>query len=312
MPDNNEDLRRRLARTFGNSTPDQAVNRVRAIVGTTRLPENAEGGLAKDGLAALQRGDEPTPKQLAALELMLRMMRPAPRFIDHTPEDLDPDFVALFPTWPSFQQAIKPFALAVGRIDLVSEDKPLGTGFLVRPNLVMTNRHVLDAASAGTGKLERGQAAIFFGKEFQTPDEAPVDIVGVKAVHDTLDIALLEVDAVAQTPLNVAATGPQKGDMVVAVGFPYNDPARNPLFISTIFGNRFGIKRAAPGDVVNVKQGGQLWQHDCSTLGGNSGSPVFSMTTAQVVGLHFGGGFLWRNDAVDAAVLTEFITTHAH
>jgi V8-like Glu-specific endopeptidase len=32
-----------------------------------------------------------------------------------------------------------------------------------------------------------------------------------------------------------------------------------------------------------------LLEHDCSTLGGNSGSCVFTTDTHEVVGLHFGG-----------------------
>lgn len=306
-----DEIKRRLARTFPNATPEQAVERVRAIVGTNRLPDNAEGGLAKAGLAALQRGEEPTPKQLAALELMLRIMRPAPRFIGHTPEDLDPDFVALFPAWPAFQTKVKPLARSVGRIDRAGDNRAIGTGFLVRPNLIVTNHHVLDVVSMGTGRLERGQAVIMFGKEFQTPDEAPVQITNVRAVHDTLDIAILEIEPWNQPQLTIAANGPAEGDNVVAIGFPADDPDRNPLFIGTIFGNRFGIKRAAPGDVVRVKPANSLWQHDCSTLGGNSGSPLLSLATAEVVGLHFGGSFLWRNEAVDASALGAFVTQHA-
>ena len=39
-------------------------------------------------------------------------------------------------------------------------------------------------------------------------------------------------------------------------------------------------------------------EHDCSTLGGNSGSPVVDLETHQVIGLHFGGRFGVRNYAV--------------
>ena len=43
--------------------------------------------------------------------------------------------------------------------------------------------------------------------------------------------------------------------------------------------------------------------HDCSTLGGNSGSVVLDLATGQAVGLHFAGRFLEANYAVPAAVV---------
>lgn len=311
---NVELLLARVRRTFGEASPEQAVERVRAIIGTERLPENAEGGLAREALQALKAGDEPTPKQLAALEMMLRMMRPAPKIIDGRPEDFaEDDFIKLFPAWEKFQEAVRPFIRSIGRIDR-TDGIPLGTGFLVNETTLVTNRHVLDGASNGTRVLERGQATVSFRREFQTPDETPVEIVGVKGFHETLDIAVLQVEprtfSPQRLPLAVSA-GPALGDSVVAIGFPFNDPVRNPLFVGTVFGNRFGVKRAAPGDVVARSTDGSRWSHDCSTLGGNSGSPLLSMATAKVVGLHFGGTFLWRNEAVDASALGAFLDGHS-
>ena len=311
MGEDLELLRRRLDRTFGSASPEVALERVRAIVGTARLPDNAEGKLAKDGLAAMKAGETPTPMQLAALELMLRMMRPAPKIVSHVPEDLQDDFKQLFPPWNSFRSLIEPLAGAIGRVDRVGDNHPLGTGFLVRRGIVVTNRHVLDEASMGTRSLERGQATINFGKEFNSDGKDPVDIIEVVAYHETLDVALLKVDGQPQRILQVATEGPAVGEAVVAIGFPYDDSQRNPLFIGPVFGNRFGVKRAAPGDVVRVNAKQKTWGHDCSTLGGNSGSPLLSMATAEVVGLHFGGSFLWRNEAVDAGALGEFINQHA-
>jgi S1-C subfamily serine protease len=170
----------RVRRTFGEASPEQAVERVRAIIGTERLPENAEGGLAREALQALKNGEEPTPKQLAALEMMMRMMRPAPKIVNGRPEDFaEEDFLKLFPAWEKFQEAVQPFVRSIGRIDR-TDGQPLGTGFLVNETTLVTNRHVLDGASNGTRQLERGQAIVSFRREFQTPDESPVDIVGVK------------------------------------------------------------------------------------------------------------------------------------
>jgi hypothetical protein len=84
-----------------------------------------------------------------------------------------------------------------------------------------------------------------------------------------------------------------------------NDSGRNPLFVSSIFGNRFGVKRAAPGEVIDP--GGQGFHHDCSTLGGNSGSPVVSLKTGQVVGVHRAGEFMYRNESVAGTGLGAFV-----
>ena len=49
----------------------------------------------------------------------------------------------------------------------------------------------------------------------------------------------------------------------------------------------------------------KLFKHDCSTLGGNSGSSVIDLETNQVIGLHFGGRYLQGNSAVALWELTN-------
>jgi V8-like Glu-specific endopeptidase len=46
---------------------------------------------------------------------------------------------------------------------------------------------------------------------------------------------------------------------------------------------------------------------DCSTLGGNSGSPVVSLKSRQVVAVHRSGSFMFRDDSVPGAGLGTFI-----
>jgi S1-C subfamily serine protease len=135
-----------------------------------------------------------------------------------------------------------------------------------------------------------------------------VPIQGLIDFHDTLDIALLRVKPSRRTVLTIGSAPPKVEDQVAAVGHPFDDPVNNPLFTKTIFGNFWGVKRVAPGEVVS--QSGTHIGHDCSTLGGNSGSPLMSLDTAEVVGLHFGGGFLWRNEAVSCVDLKAFVTVN--
>jgi S1-C subfamily serine protease len=307
----NSTLRGRAQRAFGSLDANVAVARVRAIVGTTNLPAGAEGELAKTALLKLKEGDDLTPSELAALERMIRLVRPAPIFQEGVPDDFSvPEFTSTFPDWEQFQRVIKGFAYSIGRIDRVTDEHSAGSGFLVSDHHLVTNTHVLDFISYGVRKLSQGQASVRFGWEWQSPGEAPVDILAVTAVHEALDICLLEtatVDMSNRRPLSLAETAVDTGTSVVAVGYPFKDSVNNPLFVSQLFGERWGIKRAAPGEVVGVSKDGNAFYHDCSTLGGNSGSPILTMKTAQAVGLHRGGGFLWRNEAIATEALRKFV-----
>ena len=71
--------------------------------------------------------------------------------------------------------------------------------------------------------------------------------------------------------------------------------------MQSIFGDVYDKKRLAPGQVTEARPDVVL--HDCSTLGGNSGSVVLDLATGEAVGLHFAGRFLEANYAVPAAVV---------
>jgi hypothetical protein len=303
-----EALRARAERWVVHDDAPRVAARVRAIVGPGGDALAAQGGvgaLAADALAALKQGNEPTPTQLAALETMIRIMRPAPRSIGGTLEDLAPESQADFPQWSAFQAKVRPLLHSIGRINDAS-GAGIGTGFLAGGAVLVTNHHVLTALSHGSDRLERGQARVQFVHEFNTPDEPPVDITGVVAVHPTLDAVLLEIDAVPPRPPLTINTAPVAAGMpIAAIGYPFRDPIRNPLFVDAIFGDQYGIKRASPGEVIGT--GPSAVYHDCSTLGGNSGSPLLSLADATVVGLHRDGYFTYRNEAVAGASLRAFV-----
>ena len=311
---NLQSLRRRAQRVFGNTEADAALKRVRAIVGTTNLPAGFEGELAKAALCKLKdpEAEEPTPRELAALEMMLRMMRPAPKFEKGKLEELtEPEFAQAFPNWKAFQEILNPLRASIGRIDTAARE-PAGTGFLVGDEILVTNRHVLDSISRGTRRLEPGQASIGFHYELRPRDaEDPVPIQQVIAFHEQFDIALLRVNSAGdrRPALKIADVGPKLEQAVAAIGHPFDDPVNNPLFTRTIFGGSWGIKRAAPGEVITEMP--FVIGHDCSTVGGNSGSPLVSMENAEVIGLHFGGGFLWCNEAIICTELSRFVNAHA-
>lgn len=299
----------RAARAFQNKPVGVILERIKAIVGPNNMPPIEQSKLAEKALERMQNGETPTPKQLAALEFVIRLMRPVPLSREGALDPLDSKVAPSFPDWGGFQESVRPHLYSVGRIDLWPKEG-VGTGWLVSDSVIVTNRHVLDVLSKGTGKLETGQAVVRFKFEAGLPDEdEPANITGVLKVHDELDVALLTIDKQTFTderkPLEVETAPVEEGHPVVAVGYPFDDSKRNPLFINALFGGTFGVKRAAPGEVSGL--GPRSIYHDCSTLGGNSGSPIFSMKTGRVVGLHRDGHFMYRNEAVDGASLEEFI-----
>lgn len=302
----------RATRAFRHKPIREIFDEIKAIVGPANMPPVQQAKLAEAALERLRNGDAPTKKQVEALEFVIRLMRPAPLSKEGQLAPLGPTVAPAFPDWANFQKSVKPFLYSVGRIDIAPKQS-VGTGFLVSDGVLVTNRHVLDVLSKGTGVLGKGQAVVRFKFEAGLPDdEEPVNITGVVATHDELDIALLKVDKQQFTktrkPLALDTKPVEAGHPVVALGYPLDDPARNPLFINALFGGKFGVKRAAPGEVSGL--GEQSIYHDCSTLGGNSGSPILSMKTGRVVGLHRDGFFVVRNEAVDGASLGKFVKPH--
>src|SRR5262249_21222941 len=78
-----------------------------------------------------------------------------------------------------------------------------------------------------------------------------------------------------------------------------------PDLMERIYGNVYNKKRLAPGGVTRLEEA-LLW-HNCTTLGGNSGSVVFDLNSGQALGLHFSGSFLVTNYAVRADVVKRLL-----
>jgi S1-C subfamily serine protease len=303
-------LLERAKRAFGGSVHSAVLARYRAVVG----PVRSEDALVRNAFDKLQDGERPTPRELAALEQAIRAFRPSVIVREGMLGPLPEEAEQAFPTWAEFVEKVRKHINTIGRIDFerktsLLEQDSVGTGFLVRPRVLLTNCHVLDALSMSNRVLERGQAVIHFKQDQTVPDEAPVPIVGVVGYDHNLDIAALEIDnppADGRQPFEFEFATPSVGEGVVAIGYPFPDGERNPLFMDVAFSDhRYGIKRAAPGETLGVED--DLIYHDCSTLGGNSGSPLVSITTGAVIGLHRKGGFVNRNEAVRWFSLREFV-----
>jgi len=300
---NQERLWRRAQRAFGERTPAEAIATTRAIIGPGVIP-NSEIA-AQRAMEKLKNGDSPTSEELVALEFVIRIMRPAPLSHGGLLDALDAAGGNLYPSstveqWDKFRAAVQQGLASVGRIDHPALGQ-IGTGFLVRDDVLATNRHVLDHLTGGTGVLlpELGAIARFrceYGE--QEPPETKAQLLRAMKPHPTLDIAFFEIDASAnRKPLLLdSVTRVEDGHPIAVIGFPSEGSGANPLFADAIFSGKYGVKRGSLGEVMDPAD--PLLFHDCSTLGGNSGSPVFSLVSHQVIGIHRSGWFTYRNEAL--------------
>ena len=83
------------------------------------------------------------------------------------------------------------------------------------------------------------------------------------------------------------------------IGYPAWDGRRNdPEPMRRIFADIYNVKRLQPGEISGAAPASFELLHDCSTLGGNSGSPVVDLETHRVLGLHVGGRYLENSHAI--------------
>ncbi len=310
VPDRFKLLAKRVRDTFGNVPLAEAFQDRKAIIGPGNFPNSDEGKLAQEALDAMENGNDPDPRGLAALQLMIKIMRPSLLIEAGSIEGLDEQAAQTFPDWSSFTLAFKPIEFSVG---LIADEthQGVGTGFLVAPDVVLTNAHVLSFLSRGTMVLTKGQATINFRSEFKVFNQDIYDVLAVISVHQTYDLALLRIqepDTVGHPPLSFCSNV-LPDSAIVAVGYPFDDK-RNPLFISGIYKNIYGVKRAAPGKIISASV--DAMTHDCSTLGGNSGSPLLDMKTAEIVGVHSEGIFMYTNQAIPASAAKTFCDAYAN
>lgn len=289
--------------------PDRVVPGLERAVSEQRRDLVAAG---TDGLRKIQQGreDEITETEQAGLEaIVLLEGRPA-LFIQND------DIVNVPTDWQVLteqREAIRESITRVGRIEVTGhpEFEWLGTGFVVGPDAIMTNRHVANEFSTGSDagwSFQPGMGSrVDFKEEYGSLQPIEFQITEIMGVHDRYDMALLRCEAQSAAgtalpePLLVQSQAPDAviSRKVYVIGYPAWDGRRNdPHYMQQIFMDIYNVKRLQPGEVRSFDEVLPEFVHDCSTLGGNSGSPVFDLDSHQVVGLHFGGKYLEGNHAV--------------
>lgn len=207
---------------------------------------------------------------------------------------------------------------AVGRIEMKNHSSLdwAGSGFLIQEQIIVTNRHVAEHfvqispdgyhwKMNARGKIVR--ARIDFREEYQNPVEQEMELIEVLHIEPGPgpDLALLRVNLEDSIPPIEIDPSSSVDDIVVTIGYPWKDTRvsfRIEQIMQKIFGGIYDVKRLAPGKIVNVND--DIVHHDCTTLGGNSGSVILDVETGKAVALHYGGDVAYNN-AVSAKVIAE-------
>ncbi|MEI9425920.1 DNA/RNA non-specific endonuclease [Mesorhizobium sp. Cs1299R1N1] len=207
----------------------------------------------------------------------------------------------------------------VGRIELTGNPdfSWVGTGWLVDPRYLVTNRHVAEEFARSEGDafvMQSGPdgemaASIDMLQEIGRNDKQVFQVKGVSYIEPRpgLDLAFLEVEQIDGTvakPIRLSVAAPTKNPFVATIGYPaFDSRIPEPDLMKQIYGEIFDKKRLAPGAITEVDQDRVL--HNCTTLGGNSGSVVVDLKSGEALGLHFSGSFLRTNFAVRADRVRE-------
>lgn len=152
-----------------------------------------------------------------------------------------------------------------------------GTGFLVAPDLVLTNHHVVPDAAAARGLTARfGYEEDVDGSSLPTADFRP-SAAGLLAADAELDFAVVELEGTPGATWGWLALQPRPvrvGQRISIIQHPGGQPKQVTLHHNQV-----------------VYRDGEVMQYLTSTLPGSSGSPVLDERW-QVVALHHSGGNL--------------------
>ena len=222
------------------------------------------------------------------------------------------------------EEALKGIIPRVGRVEILDyQTDYVGTGWMIDEDLLITNRHVAELFGEKRGATfsfrANAEGTLFkarvdFLREYQraTTSQATVEEIIYIEERSELrpDFALVRLSKASALPqpIELDATQVKFHDDVAVIGYPAEDPRNDAFAMRDIFKGVYNVKRLSPGWISGVRQDGKLLEHDCTTLGGNSGSVVLNLATGKACGLHFSGSYRDRNFAVTSAWLKARIS----
>ncbi|GAB5447485.1 DNA/RNA non-specific endonuclease [Gymnodinialimonas sp.] len=219
---------------------------------------------------------------------------------------------------------------SVGRVEFLNHPMTWGgTAWVVKKEtggtfLVVTNRHVAAEVARRNAKGEgvfmrspftmvRYGAEVDFNEEVGAlPSDARLAVIErftYLADDHSADVAIGRVrvsGGIALEPLPLADTDPEVEETVAVIGYPAFDSRNDKTEMEQYFNSIYNVKRFSPGQMMSTQPGVTL-SHDCTTLGGNSGSPLLSLDRDAVVGVHFAGQYGVANSAVRVSTLKSLL-----
>lgn len=173
-----------------------------------------------------------------------------------------------------------------GQAQIGAGGKPMryvGTGWLIAPDLICTNYHVVNAREDGQPRATQadficqGKKTIArFDFDDAQQEGTPVGIVAVEAADDSLDYAILRLGPGIPEPKRLPLTVNKAAFLLPPEHYKAVNIIQHPLGGAKVVAIRNNLARQVVGNEV---------QYFTDTQGGASGSPVFN-DSWEVVALH--------------------------
>ena len=236
---------------------------------------------------------------------------------------------------------LRPAYQATGRIGFEQEGKPtsedysFGTGFLITPCHVLTNRHVDGFYGHYLRGEDCGGIEFIAERDKDASDFIPFDGSDPYLVPG-LDVAIYTLSREAKNRTPIAQpdihTQSLEGREVVVIGYPDTHEPNNPDILAVVEDDPiFAVKRISQGHIfrhssdeddplgvtvsVDITDSKSMPMsaicHNASTLGGNSGSPILDIETGELLGVHFAGYKIFnKKEAANLGMAVALLRTN--
>ncbi len=287
---------------------------------------------------AIVHGEEPNESSLVGMESIV-MHHGRPVFFvkdNHIPDIEDTLWQERL---AEYQDSISQNIKCTGRIEVnghprqafldYGEEYYAGSCVAVSDSLLLTNRHVALEFCNIDGTIKPGMTVqVDFNEELDRDPDVEIPIEKAVYIDPILNYAILRThnsEPLIYSPFAQKMdeqSGIDKDRLSYIIGYPAFD-TRNPTDVQhRIFQGKYNVKRLAPGRLRNIipaSAGAPSTPEnappaqpslvmDYTSLGGNSGSPVFDLQTGTLVGLHYMGRYGEANFAIPLPLIAETLT----